>query len=233
MKNNIQHSTFNVQRRRIARCVLVGRWKLNVQCSMFPPAFLILLAALPLHGQTNTSPSLLPPHGEIPPSLPEQLQIVTAQHPVSFGLAGFGIMIALAFGAWLIFRPRPKLMIPPAVQARQALETLRHQPEDGLVFSRVSQIVRNYFIAAFQLPSGEFTTAEFSRALAGREEIGPELFTVATNFLRDCDAQKFSVTASPAPANAANRALQLVAQAEQRRTELRQRAETQTQGRRA
>jgi len=205
---------------------------------MFPLAILFQFAALPLYGQTNASAtntlsSLLPPHGEIPPSLPEQLQIVTAQHPVSFGLAGLGIITALAFGGWLIFRPRPKAIIPPAVQARQALEMLRHQPEDGLVLSRVSQVVRNYFIAAFRLPSAEFTTAEFSRALAGREEIGSELFTAATNFLRDCDAQKFSTTASPAPADAANRALQLVAQAEQRQAELRQRAETQTQGRRA
>ena len=232
MKGNIQHPTSNIQRPTPIRLGLTGCLILDVGCSVLPLAIVFLGSAFALHGQTNALPLLLPPYEEIPPNLSEQLQIVTAQHPVSFGLAGLGIIIVLAFGGWMVLRPRPKVMIPPAVQARQALEILRHQPEDGTALSHVSQIVRNYFIAAFQLPPGEFTTAEFSRALSDHEQIGAELSTAATNFLRDCDAKKFSATANPAPADAASRALQLVAQAEQWRAQIRQSAETQTQGRR-
>ena len=238
MKRNIQHSTFNIQRRTLARQVLLGRWKLEVECSMFPLATMFLATALPLPGQTNTivtnTPlTLLPPYGELPPSLSEQMQIVTAQHPISIMIAGLGIIALVAFGLWLLFRPKPKIIIPPEVQARLALEPLRQQPEDSAALSRVSQIVRNYFIAAFQLPPGELTTTEFSRALAGREEIGAELSSAATDFLRDGDSRKFSTQLASPPVAAVDQALQLVAQAEQRRAQLRQLSPTQTQGRRA
>ena len=192
---------------------------------------MFVFGALPLYGQTNASgtnalPALLPPYGELPPTFWEQ-------HTTSIVVAGLGMIALVASGLWLIFRPKPKIIIPPEVQARQALEILRQQPEDGVVLSRVSQVVRNYFIMAFQLAPGEFTTAEFSRALSGHEQIGAELSTAVAGFLRDCDDQKFSTATALVPLDAANQALKLVALAEQRRAQLRQLAETQTQGRRA
>jgi hypothetical protein len=206
-------------------------WIFDVGCSMFPLAIVFLAAALPLHGQTNASATntlsaLLPPYGELPPTFWEQ-------HATSIVVAGLGVIALVAFGLWLFFRPKPKIIIPPEVQARQTLERLRQQPEDGVVLSRVSQVVRNYFIMAFQLALGEFTTAEFSRALSGHEQIGAELSTAVADFLRDCDARKFSTATALVPLDAANQALKLVEQAEQRRAQLRQLAETQTQGRRA
>ena len=49
------------------------------------------------------------------------------------------------------------------------------RPEDGALLSQVSQILRHYVVAAFDLPPGELTTAEFCRAIAGHARIGPEL----------------------------------------------------------
>jgi hypothetical protein len=224
MKSNIQH-------RRIARLVPIGRWKLNVQCLMFSWTILFLLTAFPLHGQTNASPTntlseLLPPYGEMPPTF-------TEQHGTSIVVGGLGIIALATFGGWLIFRPKPKIIIPPGVQAREALENLRQQLEDGVVLSRVSQVVRNYFIAAFQLAAGEYTTAEFCREISGNKKISTELSSATADFLRDCDARKFSTTTGSVKLDAANRALRLVEQAEQRRAQLRQLAETQTPNRRA
>jgi hypothetical protein len=193
---------------------------------MFP---LTIVSALPLHGQTNaaatnTLASLLPPYGELPPTFWEQ-------HATSVLVGGFGITALVTFGLWLFFRPQPKIIIPPEDQARQALEILRRQPEDGAVLSRISQVMRHYFIAAFQLAPGELTTAEFSRALSSREQIGAELSVAMISLLRDCDERKFSTTTALVPLHAADQALQLITRAEQRRAQLRQTAATQTQRR--
>jgi len=229
MKSNIQHSTFNFQRRRISRLVLIGRWKLNIQCSVFFLAILFLFTSFPLHGQTNVSENnaplkLLPPYGEMPPTFAEQ-------HGTSIVFGGLGVIALAAVGCWLIFHPKPKIIVPPEEQARQALEMLREQPEDGMVLSRISQVVRNYFSAAFQLPPGEFTTAEFSHTISSHGQISIELSTAAADFLRNCDARKFSTAVGSPKLDAAKRALNLVEQAEQRRAQLRQLAETQTEGR--
>jgi hypothetical protein len=231
MKRNIEHATFNIQRRSRVRCTLIGRWKLNVECSMLSLAILFLIIAFPLHGQTNSEATnaplkLSPPYGELPPTFWEQ-------HGTSIVVAGLGLIALVAFGLWLVFRPRPKKIIPPEVQAREALEKLRRQPEDGMVLSRVSQVVRNYFIAAFQLSPGEFTSAEFSRELARSDKINSELSMVVVEFLRDCDARKFSMTTGSTNVDAANRALNLVEQAERRRAQLLQPSETQITGPRA
>ena len=101
------------------------------------------------------------------------------------------------------------------------------------MLSRVSQVVRHYFSAAFQLSPGELTTTEFCREISGNEKIGAELSAAAANFLRESDARKFSATAAPAKLDAANQALNLVEQAEQRRAQLRQSAQSQSQGPRA
>jgi len=193
---------------------------------MFPLAIVFLAVVFPLQGQTNALPALLPPYGDLPPTFGEQ-------HGTSVWIAGIGTVVLVAYVLWLLFSREPEIIVPPEAQARQALELLRQQPEDGVVLSRVSQVVRNYFVAAFQLSPGEFTTAEFSRTLSSCEKINAELATVATDFLRDCDTRKFSTATASTTFDAVNQALQLVAQAEQRRAQLRQTAAPQTQGRRA
>jgi hypothetical protein len=172
---------------------------------------------------TNAPLKLLPPYGELSPTFWEQ-------HGTSLVLAGLGIIALAAFGLWFIFRSKPKIIIPPEVQARQALEILRQQPEDGVVLSRISQVVRNYFGAVFQLSPGELTTTEFCREISSDGKIGAELSTTAANFLRESDVRKFSTAADSIKLDAANRALDLVGQAERRRAQLRQPVETQFHG---
>jgi hypothetical protein len=186
----------------------------------------LIFCVTPLNAQTNSETTnaplkLLPPLDELPPTFWEQ-------YATAISFAVIGAVALLAFFLWLIFRPKPKIIVPPEVQAREALHKLSAQPEDGAVLSSVSQVVRNYFSAAFQLSPGELTTTEFCREISGNEKIGEEVSTAAANFLRDCDDHKFSATAGAGKIDAANRALNLVEQAEQRRAQLRQIFETQS-----
>jgi hypothetical protein len=231
MRKNIQHPTSNIQHPTRARFGLIGCSSLDVGCWMFPWTILFLLTVFPLHGQTNSEATnapltLSPPYGELPPTFIEQ-------HGTILMLVGLGIIVLAAFGLWLIFRPRPKIIIPPEVEARQALEMLRERQEDGAVLSRVSQVLRNYFIAAFKLAPGELTTTEFCYQISDNEEIGTELSSATSDFLRDCDTRKFSTMARLVKLDAANRALNLIEKTEQRRAQLRQPAETQTRSSRA
>jgi hypothetical protein len=231
MKTNIQRPTSDAQRPTLARPGLIGCLLLDVGCWMFSSAILFLFSALPLHSQpnvsgTNATLKLLPPLDELPPTFWEQNATV-----ISF--AGLGVVVLLSFFFWRAFRPKPKTIVPPELQARVALENLLQQPEDGAVLSRVSQVVRHYFSAAFQLSPDELTTMEFCREIAGNEKIGAELSTTVAIFLRDCDSHKFSTTAGAEKIDAANRALNLVEQAERRRVHLRQIAETQNKNSRA
>jgi hypothetical protein len=190
----------------------VGGW-------MFRLAILLSMAALPLHGQTGTPgtnaiPALLPPYDEMPPTFWERCGIwvlVTV-----LGVVALGVL-----GMWLYFRPKPHAILPPEVQARLALEALRQRPEDADCLGTVSQILRKYFIGAFELPPGELTTAEFCRALSSHDQIAAELSSAVADFLRRCDERKFSLMVAAAPLGAVIRGLELVALGEARRAQLR------------
>ncbi len=122
-RESVQGIPRNARRARVRGWI--GRWKLHVKCSMFLSVVLLFLAAFPLRGQTNSEATnapltLSPPYGELPPTFFEQ-------HGTILMLAGLGIIALAAFGLWLIFRPKPKTIIPPEVQARRALEALREQ----------------------------------------------------------------------------------------------------------
>jgi hypothetical protein len=169
---------------------------------------------------TNTPPSddippLRPAHAEIPPTFWEQ-------HGLEVMLFGALLLGLICAAVWFLFRRRPPAVIPPEVEAMQALEPLRQQPEDGVVLSRVSQILRRYVAAAFHLPPGELTTTDFSRAIAGQGEVGPELSAALTEFLRQCDQRKFSPPVPAPPLSAAAQALKLIEQAQARRAALAQ-----------
>ena len=159
-------------------------------------------------------PPLRPPRGEIGPTFWEQ-------HGLWVALAGVLLLAVIAAAVWWLRRKRPPVMVPPYLQARQALEPLRQQAEDGAVLSRVSQILRRYVSAAFGLPPGEMTTAEFCRAIADQGRLGTELSTKLADFLLQCDERKFAPSA-PAPGlDAAAQALKFIEVAEARRAELR------------
>ncbi len=81
---------------------------------------------------TNDIPPLRPPHAEIPPTFWEQ-------HTTSVGLVSFALFALIGVAIWWATRPKPPVIIPPEVQARGDLESLRKLPEDGRVLSKVSQ----------------------------------------------------------------------------------------------
>ncbi len=179
-------------------------------------SFFILHSSFAVLAATHTPandgiPPLRPPHAEMAPTFWEQHGIGVALC-VGFFLALVGVAI------WFLTRPKPPVVIPPEVLARKALEPLGQRPEDGALLSQVSQILRHYMSAAFNLPPIELTTTEFCRAIAGHELVGPELSAALSEFLRQCDQRKFSPPAPAPPLSVVDHALKLIDQAQARRT---------------
>jgi hypothetical protein len=182
---------------------------LNVECWAF---LLLAFTGLSLFAQasTNALPALAPPYGEIPPTFWEQ-------HGTMILVVGMAVIALAVLILWKIFRPKPPVILPPEVLAREALTKLLRQPEDGKLLSNVSQILRRYVTAAFELPAAELTTTEFCAALAASVKVGTEPAQTISDFLRACDERKFSTSPAAAPLNAATRALELVALTENAR----------------
>jgi hypothetical protein len=152
---------------------------------------LLLLAAYCTFAATTNLPSeepiprLRPPRGEIAPTFWEQ----NGMWIIAVAVVVLG---AVAFAVWWLTRPKPALPVPPDVQASKALESLRQEPEDGAVLSQISQLLRHYVVAAFALPPGEMTTADFCRSIAEQGRLGEELSAELGDFLRSCDQRKFA-----------------------------------------
>lgn len=174
----------------------------------FLASFFLPLAVVA--ADTNALPVLAPPYGELPPPFWER-------HETAIIVGGFALLavVFLFLRVWL--RPETPEIVPPEMLARRTLEKLQAQPEDGKVLSEISQALRRYLVAAFNLPGGEMTTAEFCATLVANEKIGAELAQTISSFLRECDARKFSPANSPVPFGAAERALKIISQAENRR----------------
>lgn len=173
-------------------------------CLLAPHAFCAATTNTPA---ADEIPPLRPPHAEMGPTFWEQSSWWVI-------LSGVFLVLLVCVAVWFLTRPKPPVVIPPEVQARQALEPLRQQAEDGALLSRVSQILRRYVAAAFGLPPGEYTTTEFCCAMAGQGQIGPELTAAISDFLRQCDRQKFSPPPPAGPLSAVARALKLIEQAQ-------------------
>ena len=187
-------------------------------------AVLLPLAIFVATGFTQTSTNALPPlapaYPEIPPTT--YVEIATTfweQHHTAVPVGSFAFVALVGLILWVIFRPRPPVIVSPEVQACKALAGLLRQPEDGKILSDVSQILRYYLIAVFELPATELTTSEICTALASQGKVGVELAQPVSDFFRACDARKFSSSPDAAPLNAVARALELVAQTESRRAE--------------
>ena len=180
--------------------------------------------AYPTFAATNISADdddlakLRPPRGEIPPTFWERYNVWIIAGTLVF-LVLIGILV------WIVTRPKPPIIVPPEVRARQALEPVLTKPEDGLLLSKVSQILRRYIAEAFGLPAGELTTTEFCSLIAKHDGIGPELGGAISEFLRRCDERKFTPVPPAAPMNAAAAALQFVESAQVRVAEMRRGAE--------
>ena len=176
-----------------------------------------VLLVTPLHAATNLIsadeiPPLTAPRGEVAPGFWELYS--------SWVLLGVVLLVLLvAVLGWWLTRPKPPpVIIPAAVEARQALEVLGDQAESGVVLSRVSRIVRHYFSLTFGLPPAERTTTEFCAALAALPHLSPGLSANVSEFLRQCDQRKFAPSPPQPPLGAVSTAAKLIQLAEQSRT---------------
>jgi hypothetical protein len=181
-----------------------------------------LLALLPGSSFSQSQddvPPLLAPLKEIPATFWEQhcLLIVV--------LGSLGIVVVVAT-IWRWLQHKPTVPVPIEIQTRNELELLKLPAEDGKTVSRISQVLKHYFVVAFDIPSSEMTTTEFNRAFAASENAGSDLAASVSDFLRQCDERKFSPSAG-VQASACSRALELLQQGEARRAELRQEAKPQ------
>jgi hypothetical protein len=208
---NNEHRTLNIEQRTLALATAVRRSAFRVPCLMFS-FFAVLFATPHVLGQpdTNGLPPLIPAYAELPPTFWEQ-------HQAQIIVTGFAVLAVASLFLKTMLRPKAMVALPPEAVARRALAGLQGRPEDGKQLSEVSQILRRYVIATFQLPAAELTTAEFCAAIGDNEKFGAELAQAVSTFLRECDERKFSMTNSAAPLNAAVRALDLVNLAEQHR----------------
>jgi hypothetical protein len=201
--------------RPIPACSRASRWALL-------GSWLLFLRPALGFGQSNLVdeiPPLRPPRAELPPSFWEQNQSTIL-------LAVFAGVLFIVVVIWFFTARRPAVVLPPEVVARQGLENLRATPEDGLLLSRVSRILRRYLATAFELPPGESTTTEFCAELAANERIGSELANDVSAFLRRCDERKFAPSAPAPELGAVAQSLKLVEAGEARRTALRAAAST-------
>lgn len=201
----------------------------RVICSLLLSTFSFQLGVLAQ--TTNEIPPLSPAYAEFPPTF-------WKQHGVALVVTSLVALVAVAMILWLWLRPKPVPPLPPEVQARRTLELLRQRTENGIVLSEISQALRSYFIAAFDLPRGEPTTTEFCALLKQSEAIGFGLANEVGAFLQECDERKFaplvgvqaSACSSPATSTtdtlkrelqpAASRALELVELAEAQRARI-------------
>src|SRR6266496_321326 len=105
---------------------LCGLWTLD--------SGLWTVSAAPTTSLPDDIPPLRPPHDLLPPTFWEQ-------HSTAVIILTIIGLIFLCLCLWLFLRPKSPVIIPPEVQARQALEPLRSQPENGDLLSQVSQIL--------------------------------------------------------------------------------------------
>jgi hypothetical protein len=177
-------------------------------------ALCFALSSTPMLGQsTNDIPPLRPALPEMPPTLWEQ-------HGVLIVLLSVLAVALVAAAIWWLLQPKPPVPVPIEIQTRQQLEHLKNQTADGKTLSLVSQVLKRYVAAAFELPPGEMTTTEFTRAALACDKVGSELAAHVSAFLQKCDEQKFSPTVE-IQTSACARALELFQAGEARRAELR------------
>lgn len=164
-------------------------------------------------------PPLHPPMQELPPTAWEQYG-----RNVILGTVGAFCAVGLGAAVWFT-RRRTEREQDPGEFARAQLHKLEGKPEDGIVLTAASRVVKNYFAAAFGFGGAELTTKEFLRGVMEQSVIATDLRQDTQAFLQECDLRKFSPAAPPAPQPALPRALDIVERAEKARL-----AQASTQG---
>lgn len=194
-----------------------GPRHLGLRPLLAPVASIVALRLCAAANAPDDSLSLRPPRPEIPPGFWDKYGLLT----VAGALLA---LVLLGVAGWFLTRRKPAAMPAPETLARQALDPLRRQPEEGAVLSRVSQVLRRYLIAAFALPPEELTRTEFCRLLLENQGVGPELSSGIGEFLRRCDERKFAPSVPQPALGAVEQALGFIEAAERRLAQLRQAA---------
>jgi hypothetical protein len=163
-------------------------------------------------------PPLKPPRGEIPAGFWEQNRLLVTA-------AAVATLCVAALTIRFLARKKQSEPIPPEIEARTALEAFHGKTENGHTISEISRVVRRYFVAAFDLPQQELTTAEFARVTLASESIGADLAERVGKFLRDCDQRKFALESAPQPPSVLAAATSLIDLGEERREYLRKQEE--------
>jgi hypothetical protein len=186
------------------------RGYLDVGIWNFSGAWMLVLGAFcpSAFAADEKLPPLLPPHDELQLTYWEQ-------HGWQFVVGGVVALVLLSLLIWLLRRPKPVVVEPPAVLARRALEPLRSRAEDGALIAEVSRIVRRYVLSALNLPPEELTTTEFRALLFSRPQINPEMSGEVGDFLSRCDQWKFAPEPPGPKLGAVAGALELVEKVEQ------------------
>jgi hypothetical protein len=169
----------------------------------------VVSAQAPSDGEEKIQ-ALRPPRAEMPAGFWEQ-------HGIWVVVGVLVILALLVVLLWQLLKPKPPIIVPPSVRAREALVALQAEPETGGVLSRVSQVLRSYFSEAYGLPPAELNTSEFAAALRELNRVGTDLAAAVIDFLRRCDERKFAPSASLPPLGAVAQATRFIDQAEARR----------------
>jgi hypothetical protein len=146
---------------------------------------------------------LRPPHDPLP--------IYLWQRQISWAVL---VVLAVLAALWFLKRSRRKqptpTTFPPAVLARQQLESLRGLPENEQVASQVSGIIRAYLRVRYLLPHNEFTTPELRAKLADHPQCGADLAKTVAEFLHACDERKFGPLTENPPKDLADQAIAIL-----------------------
>lgn len=125
-----------------------------------------------------------------------------------FALSWLPLLILLAVGvlAWLVYyfwrramsRPQPPAPLPPAWEsAYKKLEQLRREnlPSKNQVkeyYIRLSNIVRQYIEARFNVRAPDMTTQEFLESVRRSRDLSARQQDSLKSFLQNCDMVKFA-----------------------------------------
>ena len=95
---------------------------------------------------------------------------------------------------WLKIRKAKVVIIPPWDTANAGLNEVSEllPMNESKFFVMVSDIIRAYIEAIYQLPATESTTKEFLIKLQNSERLGDEVKKILSNFLKEADMVKFA-----------------------------------------
>lgn len=175
-------------------------------------AILVVAHALPAATNAPTNPSEIPP---LRPPKPEVFPGFWEEHAVwviAASLVALGAIVLL-LRWWL--KPKPATPDPPATRARQALSALEGRPQTMELLGEVSRILRQYFVAAYALPTREHTNSELCRALDAHPTADKALAEAASTLLQGMEERRFGTGPNETKSGVVQTAMGLIEQAEE------------------